>query len=314
MTTQYWLKNATQFLQSKSIATARLDALVLLEQTLKVDRAKILAEPDAELSDAQVKFLQNVLIRRSKHEPLAYILGRSEFYGRSFVITPNVLVPRPESEAMIELLLELTIVEKRGQNASLARHAERSEGSHLIKSAASTKMDEVPDQVGDDKSETANDNVRIADVGCGSGSLGITAALELKNVQIDLLDIDEDALKTAQTNVDKFTLSLNVIKSDLLAQSPQDYDILLCNLPYVPDDYQINRAARHEPKIALFAGPDGLELYRQLFQQLKIVEKKPLYLLIESLPEQHEPLCQIASDQNYTLLKTDHFIQLFKLT
>jgi release factor glutamine methyltransferase len=269
MTVAYWLKTATQYLQSKSIVTARLDCLVLLEDTAQIDRAKILAEPTTEISDGAVRHLQKLLNRRAQHEPLAYIRGHSEFYGRNFKVSSAVLVPRPESETMIELLKGLT---------------------------------DLPA------------NPRIADIGSGSGALGITAALELPTAVVDLLEIDDGALQISQINVVLHTTSCTVIKSDLLAQSGHDYDVLLCNLPYVPDEYEINRAARHEPKIALFAGADGLDLYRRLFLQIDSFNKKPLFVLCEALPEQHATLATLAAAHGYQLTTTDDFIQLFEPT
>ena len=81
-----------------------MDALVLLEDVLGIDRARLLAEPDMEISSAQLAELKKLLNQRAKHVPLAYVRGKTEFYGREFVITPAVLEPRPESETMIDLL------------------------------------------------------------------------------------------------------------------------------------------------------------------------------------------------------------------
>lgn len=262
-----WLRIATQFLQSKGILTARLDALILLEDILAINRAMLLAEPSTDMSDVQVAVLQKLLSRRAHHEPMAYIRGRAEFFGRSFKISPDVLVPRPESETMIELLKELPDLPSRP---------------------------------------------KIADIGAGSGALGISAALELPNASVDLLEIDDAVITNAQTNVDLFTLKLTVIKSDLLKQAHKPYDVLLCNLPYVPDDYAINKAAEYEPPLALFAGPDGLDLYRRLFSQIKEIPIKPLYILCESFLSQHTSLVAIAQESNYSLTKTVDFIQQFK--
>lgn len=269
MTNAYWLKTATQFLQSKGILTARLDAIILLEDVLQVNRATILAEPEAEIKDGAVSRLQNLLTRRAKHEPLAYIRGKAEFYGRTFKVSDTVLVPRPESEAMIELLKALT------------------------------KQPNFPTQP------------KIADVGSGSGNLGITAALELAGSQVTLLEIDNDALEISKQNVVLHSTSVNAIKSDLLSGTSGSFDVLLCNLPYVPDEYEINLAAGHEPKLALFGGLDGLDLYRQLFAQIFSRVSKPLYILTEALPEQHQALTELATQNGYQLNKTDDFIQLY---
>jgi release factor glutamine methyltransferase len=261
-----WLKAAESELCGAGIETARLDALILLEDTQKVDRAILLAEPTLKINAKNEALLKKLLRQRAIHKPLAYVRGKVEFYGREFVVRPGVLVPRPESEAMIDCLKQL---------------------------------DKLPVQP------------KIADIGAGSGALGITAALEVAESRLELLEIDSKALKIAKMNVDLFTLEIEAKKSDLLANSDQSNDVLLCNLPYVPDDYPINRAAEHEPALALFGGLDGLDLYRKLLQQVKSLPFQPLYLLTESFPAQHNKLSAEARRTGYKLVKTDGFIQVF---
>jgi methylase of polypeptide subunit release factors len=93
--------------------------------------------------------------------------------------------------------------------------------------------------------------------------------------------------------------------------APNEYDILLCNLPYIPDNFKINDAATYEPKIAIFGGKDGLDIYRKLFDQLLKIHHRPLYILTESFPESHNRLSIIAKKSGYTLFKNDDFVQIF---
>jgi release factor glutamine methyltransferase len=267
MTANGWLKKAQHKLETAGIGTARLDALVLLEDATGKDRAWLLTNLNFEIPAKQHAILKNVLKRRAAHEPISYIRGRTEFYGREFLLTPAVLEPRPESETMIDLL---------------------------------KKLPDLPYKP------------RVADIGAGSGALGITAKLELKNSTVALIELDPKALGVAKTNVDKFTLDLKTMRSDLLAQADNDYDVLLCNLPYVPDGYEINAAAFYEPRLAIFGGPDGLDVYRKLFQQLKMRCHKPLYILTESLPPQHETLKVVAMHGGYEMCQEDDFILAFQ--
>jgi release factor glutamine methyltransferase len=267
MTVGEWLKMAEGKLGEAGVGTARLDALVLLEDVTGTNRARLLAEPTQEIDSTSLAKLDHLLDQRSSHMPLAYVRGKTEFYGREFVITPAVLEPRPESETMIDLLKGLADLPARS---------------------------------------------RLADVGTGSGTLGITARLELPDATVELLDISPEALQVAQINVDKLTSGINVIETDLLQGSGSDYDVLLCNLPYVPDDYSVNLAATHEPAMAIFGGPDGLDLYRKLFDQISRLPKQPLYILSESLPLQHAELQSIAKTQGYLLDSRDDFVQVFK--
>lgn len=102
-----WLHSSTVFLTKHDISTARLDCLVLLADALEKDKAYVLAHPEQELTDVQAAQLKKQLDERSQHIPLAYIRGKTEFYGREFSINKHVLEPRPESEAMIEQALTL---------------------------------------------------------------------------------------------------------------------------------------------------------------------------------------------------------------
>lgn len=268
MTVNERLMSATKKLSDVGIGTARLDALVLLEDVTGQDRAWLLAHPEHKLSPAEATKLEKLLSQRAEHYPLAYVRKKTEFYGREFVITPAVLEPRPESETMIDCLKRLLGLPK---------------------------------------------DVRIADVGTGSGAIGITAKLELPDTQVELLEIDAEAIKIAQINVDKYTMDMRIIRSDLLTTTSQDNDVLLCNLPYVPEGYQLNPPAMREPAIAIFGGPDGLDVYRALFNQVIKLKNKPLFILTESLPPQHDGLADIASSAGYVLSSVDDFIQVFEL-
>ena len=107
-------------------------------------------------------------------------------------------------------------------------------------------------------------------------------------------------------------LHLHCYKRDLLNRPVRNYEVILANLPYVPNRWKINQAAAMEPRIAIFGGKDGLDLYRRLFEQLKKLPWQPKYILTESLPPQHQQLAKIAKDGDYKLAKTEDFIQLFE--
>jgi release factor glutamine methyltransferase len=138
--------------------------------------------------------------------------------------------------------------------------------------------------------------------------LAVTAKLELPKARVTAIDIDPGCLAVAAENCKKYQLDITLLQSDLLEKYDGTADVLLCNLPYVPDDFQINQAALHEPKIAIYGGPDGLDLYRKLFSQLS---SRPRSILTESLPPQHRNLAEIAKNCGYKLADEDDFIQLF---
>lgn len=265
MTIDAWLRDSTTQLSNAGVGTARLDCFVLLEDVTEHDRSWLLAHPEHTLNESTIDALRIKLERRTHHEPLAQIRGKTEFYGREFIVSEDVLEPRPESETMIELLKGL----------------------------------QLPD------------HPHIVDIGSGSGALGITAKLETPNAVVTLLDIDPRALTVSEANAKKHHTNTPCIESDLLANAPARIDAILANLPYVPDDYHINEAASHEPRIAIFGGPDGLDVYRRLFEQLQSMSKAPRYILTESLPFQHADVKAIAMHAGYHMIESEDFIQVF---
>lgn len=270
-----WLQRATARLESVDISTARLDCLVLLEDVLNTNRTQLLAHPEQEITEVECQKLDEMVTNRAQHVPLAYIRHKTEFYGREFYVDERVLEPRPESETMIDMLKDI---------------------------AQAEPLDTV------------------ADIGTGSGALAITAKLELPQAQTYAVDIDSGCLDVAQTNTNQHNTTVTLLGGDLLqpffdqikkGKSKMKNLALLCNLPYVPDTFQINRAATHEPDLALFGGPDGLDPYRKLFQQLSGQAVRPSHILTESLPPQHASLAEIAGRNGYRLEGSNDFIQHF---
>jgi release factor glutamine methyltransferase len=264
MHSEDYLRQATERLAQAGISSARLDSLILIEDATGKDRAWLLAHPEFVLSDLIIDELNNKITRRSQHVPLAYIRGRSEFFGRTFYVDERVLEPRPETETMVELLLTLPL----------------------------------PKQY------------VVVDVGTGSGALAITAKLEVPQADVYGIDIDPGCLEVTSHNSQTLNAKVRLLQADLLASDslPEHIDAILANLPYVPDDFHINLAAGHEPRLAIFGGPDGLELYRRLFDGLAAS-----YVLTEALPPQHEALADIAAKAGYKQIQEQDFIQVFAI-
>ena len=260
------MASATKQLQNAGIATARLDCLVLLEDELGKDRAWLLAHPECLISVSSFGHLHSEISQRATHMPLAYIRGSVEFYGREFAVDTNTLVPRPETEALVDVLKSLQLTRR----------------------------------------------TKLLDIGTGSGCIAITAALELSATDVSACDIDNRCLKVAERNALTLGAHVTFFESDLLKSVESAYDVLFANLPYVPNNYEINAAAMHEPSLALFGGADGLDLYRSLFDEIRQTLSKPTFVLTESLPSQHEKLTLIAKTASYNQIAVNDFIQLFE--
>ncbi len=266
-----WLVWAGQKLKNADIDSAQLDALLLLEDELRLNRAYLLAHPEIEISPPQLKNLNAKLRRRLQYEPISYIRGFSEFYGRQFKVNKYVLEPRPESETMIELLLQQKLSPK----------------------------------------------TVIVDVGTGSGALAVTAKLELPKTEVIATEVDQNALEVAKLNAKKLGADIKFYQGDLLNPALSTIyrlpTIVLANLPYVPSGWQINQAAATEPKIAIFGGKDGLDLYRRLFSQIEELAGRPQLVFTESLPPQHRKLRKIGEQAGYSLVSSQDFIQVFSV-
>jgi release factor glutamine methyltransferase len=267
MTVDEYLKTTVAALSQAGVESARLDALILLEDALREDRAIILAHLERDIPTPLAAELYKKRTQREQHVPLAYIRGHAPFYGREFTVNEHVLVPRPETEAMIDLLKKL---------APTGRH------------------------------------LRIADIGTGSGALGVTAALELPDTKVGLYDIDVTALAVARQNTQRHRVAATCARHDLLAGISTLHDILLANLPYVPEHVRLNKAAKHEPQQAIFSGPDGLDHYKRFWAQAEALPHKPGLIITESLPSRHHTNALLARAAGYYLVEHQGFAQAFQ--
>ena len=210
-------------------ATARRDAELLMMHVTGSSRAELMTHPERELTQRQQEHFQAAIVRRARHEPVQHILGTQEFYGRSFIVNRLVLIPRPETEHLVEAVLAI-------------RPAPR----------------------------------YVLDIGTGSGILAITLALELPDAAVTATDISPAALAVAQQNARVLNADrVRFIQSDLFAGLGEErFDCIVSNPPYVATDEVLEPQVReYEPATALYAGEDGLAIYRRLipeaFEQLE---------------------------------------------
>jgi len=223
------LRAASKRLAAAAVDSPRLVAEALLSHTLDLNRARLLARPERPLSLNQRTNYQTLIDRCESGEPLAYVLGHREFYGLDFVVDPRVLIPRPETEVLIETAM-------------------------VIAQA---------------RSATVHSEYRIADVGTGSGAIAVTLALHLSHARITATDISPDAIEVARENARRHAVvdRIEFKVGDLLAPIDTPVDLLAANLPYVrsTECAHLTRSIRHyEPAVAFNGGSDGLELVRRL--------------------------------------------------
>jgi release factor glutamine methyltransferase len=214
----------------------RLDAQLLLLHVLErpaTDRGWLLAhDKDALAHAAQAAFGQ-LCERRAAGEPLAYIVGRREFFGLDLLVDQRVLVPRPETETVVEWALEIL-------------------GSRPW----------IADRVRNDSLSP-----RVIDLGTGSGAIALSIKKARPQAVVDAVDSSSDALEVARANARHLSLAVNFVQASWLAASGQRYDLIIGNPPYVAQADPHLAALKHEPLRALAAGHDGLQDIRTIIDQ-----------------------------------------------
>jgi release factor glutamine methyltransferase len=261
------LASAIRKLESDQVPSPRMNAELLLMFTLGVDRAYFYAHPERELTADETQRYDAALAQRSRGVPAQYITGHQEFWGMDFIVTPAVLIPRPETEHVIEKVLELC-----------ACDPERSEGP-AFSSRRQTTKGQCP--ITDDQ------RLRIVDVGTGSGCIAIALAKEFPNSYIHATDISEAALEVARANAARHQLEKRIQfdHTHLLdGVSDNTFDFVVSNPPYVGDseEDQVQLEVRKfEPRNAVFAGHTGLEVIEKLIPAARRVLKPGGFLVME---------------------------------
>lgn len=239
------LLTATERLRAAGSESPRLDAEVLLRHLLGWDRTRLFVALPDPLPAGVAGDYDGLIARRAAGEPVAYLVGEREFMGLPFVVGPGVLVPRPETECLVEWV------------AARVQAAPQWEAG-----------------------------VRLADIGSGSGAIALSLATLLPAARIVGVERSARALAYARENRARLGLigRVGLVRGDLLAPLGE-LDVIAANLPYLRTD-QAHAGIAQEPADALYAGPDGLDLYRKLIPQAARLLRAPGLLAAEIDPEQ----------------------------
>jgi release factor glutamine methyltransferase len=234
------LNSAIARLSENAVPSPRMNAELLMMFSLGCDRAYLYAHPERELSPEESRRYEEALSQRERGTPAQYITGHQEFWGMDLIVTPAVLIPRPETEHAVETVLRLV------------RASEGAPG-------------------GDARPPLSR--VRIADVGTGSGCIALALAKELPTAEIYATDISSEALEVARANASRLQMASRIefSRNDLLAGlGASEFDFVVSNPPYIgeseADEVQLE-VRKFEPRRAVSAGPTGLEVIEQLIPQ-----------------------------------------------
>ena len=257
MTVLEVLQATTAYFKKHNVENPRLNAEHLLAHALGRKRIELYLEFERVLTESELAPLRNLVKRRSEGEPLQHLLGTTEFCGLTFLCDRRAMVPRPETEELVELV----------------------------------------------ESKIENRELRIVDVGTGSGVIALTLAVKFPEAEILGVDISDDALALAQENAARVKLADRVrfLKSNLLENVEGCFDVIVANLPYISiqDRHSLSREVLHDPEVALFACAQGDELVRELIAQAPSQLRAGGMLALEIGIGQSEALLSALAEKNY---------------
>lgn len=253
------LRRSTAFLAKNGVESARLDAEVLLADVLELDRIQLYVQYDRPLGQGELERYREALKRRARRTPVAYVTGRKEFMSLDFAVDERVLIPRPDTEVLVEAVC-----------------------SRLAALGIAEPM--------------------VVDIGTGSGAIACAISSEVLGARVLGTDVSGDALRVAASNVARLGLEGRVFLApgDLFeAVDGTEWelaDVLVSNPPYVPSreiDLLAPEISRHEPRLALDGGVDGLDFYRRIAEGAPRRLAGHGFVALEVGDGQAEPVAQI---------------------
>ncbi len=255
------LDGGTQWLEKKGIEDARRNMQLLICHQLDISKIQLYTRFDQPLDEADLIPLREKLKLRGEGTPLQHLLGTVEFFRREYKTDRRALIPRPETEELVEIAIELA-------NKKLISIPVLIEDLPEL-SNSDEEYQEIPPE---DEVKEEQPKFKILDMGCGSGVIGITLAAELGiRVEVTCADISEEALSLAKENSELLGIkNVTFLPTNLFSRVEESYDLVIANLPYVPeiDRPSLAPELEHDPDLALYGGKDGLDVIKIFIQQV----------------------------------------------
>jgi len=230
-------------------------AKMLLADLLEVNPLELLNYLDKIVEEDKIELYKKKVESLKENKPIQYVIGNVNFYGNKFIVNENVLIPRFETEELVENTLIL--------------------------------IEEI----------FPNKDLKVIDLGTGTGCIGITLKKKIPELDVTLLDISPDALEIAKENAKNLEAEVTIIKNDMLENINQKYDIIISNPPYIKEGEEIEDIVKNnEPNLALYAGMDGLDCYRKILKQAKECVNKTFLIAFEIGESQREDITNLAKN------------------
>lgn len=254
-----------------SSSSPRLDAEVLLCYVLDKPASFLISHDTDEVGFWNLFKYKRLIKKRRRGVPIAYLMGKKEFFNLEIMVNDSVLVPRQDTEILVECVIEYFNSQFRKRDLSIAPTV-------------------------------------LLDVGTGSGCIPVSVLKNVDGLIAIALEVSKNAIKVAKKNIKKHGLEnrIKLIHSNLLKNVDLAYlkgknVVVTANLPYIPTDFEINTDLKFEPNIALYSGKDGLDIYKELMEELKII--KPSVIFLELLEFQIAILKEYMPDYELKFVK-----------
>ncbi len=294
MTRQEWIHQAVEQLKKVNNQTPRLDAEVLLALVLGLERLKLHMYPEVDVNHQSAEMFQAFVQRRVLGEPVAYLTGAQEFMGLDFAVSPDVLIPRPDTELLVESVLEYL-------------QEERKKDFDQGMSQATDLKDPLQTQ---ELGSRSRKTWLAADIGTGSGCIAISLAVLFPTLTIMAVDLSREALKVAGENTVRHQVQDRVLlcHGDLLepvrewTDKGMLLDVIVSNPPYITEEEmtQLDASVAHyEPHSALAGGREGLDFYRRLTEEAPQFLRVGGLLALEIGHEQGEAVAALMKQQGF---------------
>lgn len=229
-------------------------AKLLLADLLELNPLELLNHLHDEVDVEKSERYKKEVAALKEGKPLQYVIGNVNFYGNQFMVDERVLIPRFETEQLVE---------------EVCKYIEK----------------------------LSKDNLRVLDIGCGSGVIGLTIKKKFPQVSVDLVDISKDALDVAKENANRLGLDVHFIESDLFSNVSEKYDVIISNPPYIRKNEEIEQIVKdNEPAIALYGGVDGLAYYKRILKDIKNYLKDGFLIAFEIGYQQADAIIKITNE------------------
>jgi len=270
-TIQKLLNWVNEYLTNKGIDSPRLSAELLLSHALGLKRIELYTQFDKPIAKEQLDILHDLVKRAGQHEPIAYLIGKSEFYSLELEVSPDCMIPRPETELLVERAIEFLRTRTSKQPA--------------------VSLPALPVLSIAEGSEVEGSNPFVCDLCTGCGCIAVAVAKNFQDAHIIATDISGPALNVASKNIEKYQLKdqITLLCGDLFEPlvpqlDVEKLDLIVCNPPYVSaTEYEKldENVKDYEPKVALYAGEDGLDVHRRIVEKADTFLKPGAVLILE---------------------------------